>query len=68
MADDLAGLDLTRLYDVELFGAGGTEVAFGMVCQSNFVVVISFIRADDIPGEFLFGGTPIELPVVPGVL
>ena len=68
MADDLAGLDRTRLLDVEPFGAGGTEVAFGMVSQSNFVIVPGLISADDIPGEILFGVTPIELPIVASVL
>jgi len=64
LADDLAGLDRARLLDVELFGARGTEVARGAIRQSDFVIVPGLIRADDIPGEFLFGIASVELSIV----
>ena len=68
MTNDSTGLDQTRFFDVELFDAGGSEVARAAIRQADLVIVPRLVGADDILGEFLFGVAPVELTIVPGML
>ena len=68
LTNDSTGVDQTRFFDVELFDAGGSEVARDAIRQADLVIVPRLVGADDILGEFLFGVAPVELTIIPGML
>ena len=68
LTNDFARLDQARFIDVELFYTGGTKVTGATIRQPDFIGAAGLSRANDIPGEFLFGVASVEFAVFPGVL